>query len=329
MRISVVIVTRNRSSLLDATLDGLRRQDFRPDDEVVVVDNGSTDATPDVIARAARGFPARFTTFRETTPGKTPALNRGIARTTGEILALTDDDVIVGEDWIATIRRIFLEGPLDLAGGRVDPRWEAAPPRWLHIEDHGRYGPMTSPLALLHYGEAGELGERTALGANLTVRRSVFDHLGGFAPHLGRSPGTLLCGEDHDFCQRAAAAGYRCEYRPELRARHWVPAERTRLTYYLRWFFWSGVTNARLDRRPGTGGLDTAERVTSAYFVRRLLLAPARVLASALAGRPGDAVRAAMDGAFVLGVLSERIRYRVRGENVPRAAHEQASALVR
>ena len=328
MRISVVIVTRNRSSLLEATLDGLRGQDFRPDDEVVVVDNGSTDATPDVIARAARGFPARFTAFRETTPGKTPALNKGIATTTGEILALTDDDVIVAEDWIATIRQAFLEGPVDLAGGRVDPRWEAAPPGWLHIEEDGRYGQLTSPLALLHYGEAGELGERTAVGANLAVRRRVFDHLGGFAPHLGRSPGTLLCGEDHDFCQRAAAAGYRCEYRPELRARHWVPAERTRLTYYLRWFFWSGVTNARLERRPGPGGPETGERVTSAYFVRRLLLAPARVLAGALAGRPGDAVRAATDGAFVLGVLSERIRHRVRGENVPRAAHEGATAVV-
>jgi GT2 family glycosyltransferase len=167
------------------------------------------------------------------------------------------------------------------------------------------------------------------VGANLAVRRSVFDHLCGFTPHLGRSPGTLLCGEDHDFCQRAAAAGYRCEYRPELRARHWVPAERTRLTYYLRWFFWSGVTNARLDRRPGTGGGDTAERVTSAHFVRRLVLAPVRALRGGLAGQPGDAVRAATDGAFALGVLSERIRHRVCGENVPRAAHEQASAVVR
>ena len=91
---------------------------------------------------------------------------------------------------------------------------------------------MSSPLALLHYGEAQDLGRRTAVGANMAVRRSVFEALGGFAPHLGKRRGTLLGGEDHDFCQRAVAAGYRCEYRPELRVRHWVPAERTRLPLF-------------------------------------------------------------------------------------------------
>jgi cellulose synthase/poly-beta-1,6-N-acetylglucosamine synthase-like glycosyltransferase len=74
---------------------------------------------------------------------------------------------------------------------------------------------MASPLALLHYGEAQELGIRSALGANMIVRRTVLDALGGFDPHFGRRSGTLLSGEDHDFCERAVAAGYRCEYRPE------------------------------------------------------------------------------------------------------------------
>ena len=58
MSISVVIATYNRASLLGATLDQLSRQAYQPGDEVIVVDNGSSDATPQVIAQAAQHQPA-------------------------------------------------------------------------------------------------------------------------------------------------------------------------------------------------------------------------------------------------------------------------------
>lgn len=308
MRISVVIATFNRAPLLADTLDQLRRQPFEPDDEVIVVDNGSSDATPAVATRAAEGFPARFVVIREPIPGKTPALNTGIAAAGGEVLALTDDDVIVADDWIATIRRIFRDSPVDLVGGRVEPRWEHSAPGWLRLEEHGRYGPLAAPLALLHYGQAQELGRRTAVGANLMVRRGVLHALGGFDPHFGRRSGTLLCGEDHDLCQRAVAAGYRCEYRPEIRVRHWVPAERMRVAYYLRWFYWCGITNAMLER-----GTTNGVRAVPPYLVRRLLTAPLAALASLVTARPADAAVAVMDGAYVVGNLSQRLRDRVRG----------------
>ena len=304
MRISVVIATFNRASLLEATLDALGRQDYEPGDEVIVVDNGSTDATAGVIERAATGSPVPFKHLREAKPGKSPALNTGIASASGDVLALTDDDVVVAADWIATIRKIFGEPSTALVGGRVDPRWERPAPRWLRVEQQDGYSPLASPLALLHYGPAQELGARTAVGANLAVRRDVFDTVGGFATHLGRRSGTLLCGEDHDFCQRVAAAGYRCEYRPELRVRHWVPAERTRAGYYLRWFFWSGITNAVLDR---AADARAARWVVPPYLVRRLLTAPIAALGRTIAGRPADAAAAVMDAAFVLGNISQRV----------------------
>ena len=253
MTISVVVATYNRAALLHDALIRLRDQQYEAGDEVIVVDNACTDATPEVIARVAHEFPVPLHRLCEAMPGKSAALNAGLAAARGDILAVTDDDVWVDANWIATMREIFRNPSTALVGGRVDPRWERKAPRWLRVEDAGAYGPMSSPLALLHYGEAQELGVRTALGSNMIIRRSVLDALGGFDPSLSRRPGTLLGGEDHEFCQRAVAAGYRCEYRPELRVQHWVPAERTRLRYYVRWFFWSGITEAMLDSTHPTG----------------------------------------------------------------------------
>src|SRR6185295_949999 len=101
LSISVVIATHNRAQLLRGTLDRLRTQSFAPGDEVIVVDNASTDATADVINAAAAGFPVPLYRRHDLSPGKAPALNAAVSAARGGVLALTDDDVLVGEDWIA------------------------------------------------------------------------------------------------------------------------------------------------------------------------------------------------------------------------------------
>jgi len=308
LNISVVIATHNRASLLRLTLDRLRTQAFFPGDDVIVVDNASTDPTAEVIVQAAEGFPVPLYRRHDLSPGKAPALNAAIADARGDVLALTDDDVLVAEDWIANIRRVFDDPSVALVGGRVDPNWQRAAPAWLRVEEDGRYGTMSSPLALLHYGEAQNLGQRTAVGANMAIRRAVFESLGGFAPNLGKRRGTLLGGEDHDLCQRAVTAGYNCEYRPELRVQHWVPAERTRLRYFLRWFFWSGITHAVIEgTTDSTGGPAEQSPTSPLHWLRRLLLGTAAVPLEALSGRASAAAAQAMDAAYALGYLTVRI----------------------
>jgi GT2 family glycosyltransferase len=308
LSISVVIATHNRASLLRVTLDRLRTQAFVPGDEVIVVDNASTDATAQVIAEAAEGFPVPFHGRRDLSPGKAPALNAAIAVARGDVLALTDDDVLVADDWITNIRRLFDDPSVALVGGRVDPHWQRAAPAWLQVEEEGRYGTMSSPLALLHYGEAQNLGQRTAVGANMAIRRTVFESLGGFAPNLGKRRGTLLGGEDHDLCQRAVSAGYHCEYRPELRVQHWVPAERTRLRYFLRWFFWSGITHAVMEGTTDSTGRTAEHRPASPlHWLRRFVVGTAAVPLQALSGRASAAAEQAMDAAYALGYLAVRV----------------------
>ena len=94
--VTVIIATFNRAALLDECLEHLRAQSFKPGDEVIVVDNGSTDDTPGVVARHQAAFPVPMHLLRETVPGKSLAVSRAVAFANGDILVFTDDDVNVG-----------------------------------------------------------------------------------------------------------------------------------------------------------------------------------------------------------------------------------------
>jgi glycosyltransferase involved in cell wall biosynthesis len=318
--ISIVIATYNRASLLQATLEQLGKQAYEPGDEVIVVDNGSTDSTPDVIARAAQTFPAALLPMREEEQGKGPALNTGIAAARGSVLALTDDDVVVADDWLSTIRSIFHDASIALVAGRVDPMWDEAPPSWLKIEEDGRYSSIGSAFALQHYGQAQPLGNRTGVGANLAVRTTVVREVGQFVPQLApRRGGGLIGVEDHEFCRRVIATGFRCEYRPELRVRHWVPAQRLRLWYLLRWFFWSGVAHAILGSDDPIGP-DGVRRGIPLYHLRQVFRASISAVRHLVRRRNTDAASSAMDAAFSLGYVAHYKCPTISGRSTHRIA---------
>jgi glycosyltransferase involved in cell wall biosynthesis len=303
MRISVVIATFNRAPLLAECLDHLSRQRFAPGDEVIVVDNGSTDHTPAVIVQARHKFPIPMRHLVERTPGKSNAIASGLSFARGDVIAFTDDDVHVDASWIDEVRRVMSDTGIALAGGPVAPRWETPPPGWLRaaVESYGR---LAAPLGLLNYGtESFPLGPRTALGANLVVRAEVMHKLGGYATHLGKLRGTLLSGEDQELCVRVQSAGFRAVYWPELRVTHWVPAARMRVRYAMSWFYWSGITHAALDA--GNHPQRAIGRIPL-HFLKRMAAAAARSFGAAATGRLAQMVDNAIDVAFVTGYIARR-----------------------
>lgn len=305
MSVTIIVATFNRSALLAECLTHLSRQRFEAGDEVIVVDNGSTDDTPATITAAVAAFSVPLRHLCESTPGKSHALAKATAAAKGDVLAFTDDDVIVGPTWLSKIRDLMRDCSMALVGGPVVAVCEERVPDWLRIASDGT-GRLAAPLGLLNYGPRRvDLECRTLLGSNLAVRREVLTRIGGFATHLGKLRGTLLTGEDHDLCRRVEAAGFRAIYDPDVPVRHRVPAERMRLRYYMSWFFWSGVTHAALDGQPVSRSL----LGVPLYIYRRFAVSAARAAVSIVAGTRRDAIEQLVDVAFAAGYARGRWQF--------------------
>ena len=120
LSVGVIIPTRNRADMLHNTLEALTRQTRAPD-EVIVVDNGSTDNTRQVIERFEDLLPVRY--FYEPVPGAGQARNTGIRHANSEVLAFTDDDCIPDSDWLHFIELSFLRDPaIGMVAGKVTPK---------------------------------------------------------------------------------------------------------------------------------------------------------------------------------------------------------------
>lgn len=211
MKLSVLICTRNRAASLTATLERFFAQQFTElagdDYELIVIDNASTDETQQVIAECAARHPGRVVYLREARPGLSRARNAGIQAARGEVIAFTDDDVLVATDWLAAIRREFVADPsLMLLGGRVllardtlqRVSWQPASERqYFQFPDNGNF----------------------AMGANMAFRRALFDEIGLFDPRLGA--GRFFAGaEEAELMYRAVRAGHRLLYAPTVLVYH-------------------------------------------------------------------------------------------------------------
>jgi glycosyltransferase involved in cell wall biosynthesis len=317
MTFSIVIATYNRAGMLRDTLASLAQLRPAAPWEVIVVDNNSPDTTQEVVEEAAAGFPVPLRYAFEREQGRSAALNCGFRLASGDIVVTTDDDVRVEPDWLDQIGNALTSLECDYVGGRVTPIFEnPALPAWFP----NRPGLLWGVVALLDYGPTPvKYGVRVPLGVNMAMRREAIERAGGFDPSIGRKAGTLLGQEVREWCIRARAAGVRGVYAPELSLRHIIPASRLNKRYFRRWFYWRGISRARLY---AAAGLDMeAPEQTAIDFrtVPHVLGVPRYLYRKALASA-WHAVTAAVRGdrvaafdhelwvCFFAGILAERAR---------------------
>lgn len=199
--VSIIICTRDRADSLRETLESIGRCAVPPDvsAELVVVDNGSTDHTAEVVARAGlRNLPVRR--VRESEPGLSRARNAGLRASASEVILFTDDDVRVPLDWIEGMCRSIFAGRGDAVAGSV--RFPVGHERVLSRE------PYRSRRGWFASNEGADPADPgNMVGANMAFSRRVSDTLEGFDPHLGA--GALGFYEETLFCTRLKLAGFR------------------------------------------------------------------------------------------------------------------------
>lgn len=251
MDITILICTRNRHVLLGETLDSIANLAIPAAwrCEVLVVDNASTDDTMTTVTRRVASFPMPLRYLYEPARGKSSALNAGITASNARVLACTDDDVIVGQEWLAAACGPLLAGgTFTYTGGPVRPIWDGPRPDWFPTTPSDLWG----TIAILDYGPTPfvfEEAKKVPLGANFAICRDVFERVGGFVPALGRSTTRTLLGQElPELFRRARAAGARGLYVPEMEVFHHIPAARLTPSYCRRWWFGKGVSRSRVDR---------------------------------------------------------------------------------
>jgi len=221
-RVSVVVCSHNGASTLGACLAGAAALAY-PDYEVIVVDDGSTDATSSIAER----LPVRL--IRTEYKGLSEARNAGLRAATGELVAYMDDDCVPDRDWLSYLAAAFMTTPHAAVGGPNVP-----PPDGLVAECVGK-APGSPTHVLVSDREAEHIP-----GCNMAFRKDVLDEIGGFDAQFRSA------GDDVDVCWRLQDRGWTIGFSPAAMVWH---RRRSSVRGYLRQQRGYGEAEGLLERK--------------------------------------------------------------------------------
>lgn len=236
MTVSIIICTRDRYESLLATLRMLGSVEPPADArcELLVVDNGSTDATTRLDLSCLPSWLAGRL-VREPTRGQARARNTGIALAKGQIIAFIDDDIRPEARWLKEILSVYRDRGVAAVLGPVLLEFDSPPPAWISTFHRAL-------LAERDYGNAplnpfiGHL-----VGANMSFRREAAETIGPFQELLG--PGRAGYWDDSEFSARLQRAGFRQYYQPKAVVHHQISAARLSVEYFRNAMFAQGVSS--------------------------------------------------------------------------------------
>jgi len=218
--VTVIVPTGGRGAQLDRCLSSLRNQDY-PDFDVLVVDNRPDDQSTHGVFEAHSANDPRIRYSAEPRPGSSVARNHGIMRTEADIVAFTDDDVVVDPLWLRWLVAPFLEDPgVGVVTGLVLPaELETRAQLWFELY-YGGFGKgferrvydldrHTAFDRLFYPYWGGVFGS----GNSMAFRRSSLCAIGGFDPALGAGS-VARAGSDIEAFSHLILRGERLVYEP-------------------------------------------------------------------------------------------------------------------
>lgn len=243
--LSVIVATRDRAGPLKRTLNSLRHQRLGSLTwQLVVVDNGSSDSTSEVLTRAAEDLP--LTVILEPEPGKNRALNSALAHLRGDLFVFADDDIVAEPDWIIKLVQATRRWPsVNIFGGTIRPSFPDGTPLWMSDKKfpHGRW-------AFSAYSPRSDEGPtwETPLGPNLAIRASRMRGV-TFDETIGPQSSSFAMGSEVELLMRLQRQGEPFVYVPDAQVTHVLPPEHVEPDNLKRRAFRCGRGNARLFSR--------------------------------------------------------------------------------
>jgi glycosyltransferase involved in cell wall biosynthesis len=331
--LTVLIATRNRAQTLPAVLDAYCSLIEPPGGwKLLLVDNGSTDRTPEVIRAFSDRLP--ITLVRNQREGKNAALNAGLRFVEGDLVVFSDDDAFPRHDWLIRLREAADAQPgFDMFGGVVLPRWQHAPPSWLITAV-----PMGSTYTLSNPDlEEGPVDAGCLFGPNLAVRSRLFEAGYRFHPSIGPVASRWYpMGSETEFVLRLAREGAAAWWVESAVVEHFVRSEQLRTLWLLERGIRAGRGNRRMARLAGE-----ADRLTVSRCLARLVRWTAQASLTVVTCDRRRLLEAWWSLSFVAGYTAEAIHEQLvaahddtgrtddRGEVVYEPIHDQTLVVQR
>jgi glycosyltransferase involved in cell wall biosynthesis len=246
--ISVVVCTFERAADLRRMLQSFFHQKFLAEIEfeLLVIDNNSRDNTAAIVHEFSSYPNIKY--FFEAKQGLNFARNRGVAEAKGQIVSFLDDDVLVNENWLVSLKRSFEETDADVVGGRVSLVFDVPPERWFK----GLFRICLAEVDLGTSRKELDNGDRL-YGANLSFRQKVFESVGNFEAGLDRCGNEMLSGGETELVRRIVAHKGKVIYDPRVFVEHVIGAQRLQWQYFIKRAHGDGLTKEILDPKSGRG----------------------------------------------------------------------------
>jgi glycosyltransferase involved in cell wall biosynthesis len=239
--ISVIICTYNRAEILREALESWRSlENAGFNVELIIVDNNSTDHTPQVVESFRPACPGQLRYVCETNVGLSYARNRGIKEASGEIVAFVDDDVLFDKSWLNELLKAFNgRQEVSCVGGNSIPKFLTDQPGWITKDVFSVYGSTGS-------GDHDKLMifPEHPFGLNMAFRKNVFAQVGDFNIQFGQNKKKfLIYNDEREMFYRISRAGLKVFYASKAILYHRIPKDRTTKNYLLKRYYWQGVSD--------------------------------------------------------------------------------------
>jgi glycosyltransferase involved in cell wall biosynthesis len=250
MMLSVIIPTRNRARRLAAALESLCHQTLEPEHfEVLVIDNGSTDTTHEVV----QSFVGRIRQLRyyyDATPGLHVGRHVGLREAVSDVLVYADDDIEATPTWLAAIQDCFHDPRVALVGGNNYPRFESSPPPWLDAlwrQPSAFFkGQAITSLSILHLPDGRRpITPFAVWGCNFSVRKQVLLDAQGFHPDGVPEERIRFRGDgETHVCLHVMKSGLIAMFDSRASVYHAVPNSRMTFEYFRKRAFNQGISDS-------------------------------------------------------------------------------------